>query len=52
MQNVEAGQILARKIPPDDGEPGSTVTGKILPTKPGKDTVLAVGQERHPFGRG
>ncbi len=44
VQNVAAGQILARKVPPDEGEPGSTVTGKIMPAKPGKDTVFSAGK--------
>ncbi len=44
VQNVEAGQVLARKIPPDDGETGTSVTGKTLPTKPGKDTPMSVGK--------
>ncbi len=34
------GQVLAEKIPPKDGEPGKTVTGKELPSRKGKDFDL------------
>ncbi|QIV78940.1 DUF342 domain-containing protein [Fervidobacterium pennivorans] len=33
----DEGQVLAEKIPPKDGEPGKTVTGKELPSQKGKD---------------
>ncbi|MEM5948640.1 FapA family protein [Spirochaetia bacterium 38H-sp] len=44
VQNVVAGQVLAKKIPPSAGVPGRTVTGKILPAKDGKDIPMPVGK--------
>lgn len=44
VQNVVAGQILATKQPPTDGEPGRTVTNKLIPAKPGKNTNLLQGR--------
>lgn len=43
IENVEAGQIVARKIPAGDGTEGQTVTGRVLQTKAGKDTQIEVG---------
>jgi len=43
IQNVVADQVLATKVPPEDGEDGKTVTGKILPAKAGSDIPLPVG---------
>lgn len=34
---VKAGDVLIRRIPPTTGESGLTVTGKLLPVKPGKN---------------
>ncbi len=44
VQNVEAGQVVARKEPREDGTPGQTVTGRILPAKPGRDSVIECGK--------
>lgn len=44
IQNVEAGQVLAEKIPATPGVPGFTVTGEELPPRQGKDVVLAAGK--------
>jgi uncharacterized protein (DUF342 family) len=44
VQNVEAGQVVARKEPREDGTPGQTVTGRILPAKPGRDTTIECGK--------
>jgi uncharacterized protein (DUF342 family) len=44
VQNVEAGQVVARKEPREDGTPGQTVTGRILPAKPGRDTAIECGK--------
>jgi hypothetical protein len=44
VQNVVEGQVLAKKIPAEKGEPGRTVTGKLLPAKDGKDTQIQVGK--------
>jgi len=38
---VRAGDGLMRLIPPTDGVPGETVTGKIIPVKPGKKVKFA-----------
>ncbi len=44
IQNVVEGQVLARKVPPERGESGRTVTGKLLPAKDGLDCNLEVGK--------
>jgi hypothetical protein len=44
IQNVVAGQPLARKIPAQNAIPGRTVTGKILPARNGKDIPMPLGK--------
>ena len=44
IQNVVEGQILARKVPLEEGKPGRTVTGKLLPAKPGSDVDFNLGK--------
>jgi uncharacterized protein (DUF342 family) len=44
VQNVVEGQSLARKMPAEQGENGRTVTGKLLPAKPGNDIDLPIGK--------
>ena len=44
VENVVAGQLLARKIPAEAGQPGQTVTGSIIPATKGKDCDLLVGK--------
>lgn len=44
VQNVVEGQVLARKMPADEGTEGSTVTGKLLPAKPGGDARIDIGK--------
>jgi uncharacterized protein (DUF342 family) len=44
VENVEAGQILATKKPPEEGVSGRTVTGKVLPAKPGKNVQIEIGK--------
>lgn len=44
VQNVVAGQILATKEPSSIGEPGRTVTNKLIPARPGKDCNLLAGR--------
>ncbi|UCF97665.1 MAG: FapA family protein [Spirochaetaceae bacterium] len=44
VENVEAGQILATKKPPEEGLAGRTVTGKSLPAKPGKNVQIEIGK--------
>ena len=44
VQNVVEGQILARKVPAQEGTPGRTVTGRYLPAKPGKDVKIGAGK--------
>jgi uncharacterized protein (DUF342 family) len=43
IQNVVTDQILAVKIPPEDGVDGKTVTGKILNAKAGSDIPMPIG---------
>jgi uncharacterized protein (DUF342 family) len=47
IQNVVEGQPLAVKIPPEKGVQGTTVTGKPLPAKDGKDMPLPLGSNVH-----
>jgi uncharacterized protein (DUF342 family) len=44
VQNVVEGQALAKKVPAEQGENGRTVTGKLLPAKPGNDTAIGLGK--------
>ncbi len=44
VQNVVQGQVLARKDPAKRGEPGRTVTGKLLAANDGKDTDMPIGK--------
>ncbi|MCL1815948.1 MAG: FapA family protein [Treponema sp.] len=47
IQNVVEGQPLAVKIPPEEGTPGRTVTGKVMPARNGKDMALPLGKNVH-----
>ena len=47
IQNVVQNQVLAVKMPPEDGIDGKTVTGKILPAKSGSDIPLPLGTNVH-----
>jgi len=47
IQNVVQNQPLAKRMPPEDGIDGKTVTGKILPAKAGGDIQLPVGKNVH-----
>jgi uncharacterized protein (DUF342 family) len=47
IQNVVAGQPLARKLPPEPGQPGRTVTGKVIPARNGKDISTPLGRNVH-----
>jgi uncharacterized protein (DUF342 family) len=44
IENVVAGQQLAKKTPPEPGQLGHTVTGKTMPAKSGKDVAVAIGK--------
>ena len=47
IQNVTENQPLAKKIPPEKGNPGETVNGKWLSATNGKDINLPVGNNTH-----
>jgi uncharacterized protein (DUF342 family) len=47
IKNVVENQPLARKIPPEPGTVGRTVTGKVIPAKNGKDNPLPLGKNVH-----
>ncbi|MDR1588374.1 MAG: FapA family protein [Treponema sp.] len=47
IQNVVENQPLAKKIPPEVGTVGRTVTGKVIPAKNGKDISLPAGKNVH-----
>jgi uncharacterized protein (DUF342 family) len=44
IQNVVEAQTLAKKVPPEKGVPGRTVTGNQLPARDGKDIALPLGK--------
>lgn len=44
VENVVAGQLLAKKIPPEEGQNGRTVTGMAIPAKSGDDIEFEVGK--------
>lgn len=44
LNNVIKGQLIAKKIPPQPGMPGTSVTGEIIAFKPGKEAYFKVGK--------
>jgi len=44
IENVVAGQLLARKIPAEPGEAGMTISGTVIPAKPGRDAEIQIGK--------
>jgi uncharacterized protein (DUF342 family) len=44
LENVVVGQLLAVKVPAEEGIPGRTVTNRVLPAKSGKDTAIKYGK--------
>lgn len=40
IDNVKKGEWLGEKIPPTEGNPGKTVTGKVIPARKGRDFPL------------
>ncbi|MGG1879300.1 FapA family protein [Paenibacillus cisolokensis] len=44
LNNVKKGQLLATRIPPTSGTPGTAVTGEEIPCKPGKEAHFRVGK--------
>ena len=47
IKNVVENQPLAKKIPPEQGTVGRTVTGKVIPAKNGRDMPLPLGKNVH-----
>ncbi|MDR0324008.1 MAG: FapA family protein [Treponema sp.] len=47
IQNVVQNQPVAKKMPPETGIDGTTITGKILPAKSGVDIPIPVGTNVH-----
>ena len=47
IENVVANQPLAKKMPPEPGVLGRTVTGKFIPAKDGNDIPLPLGKNVH-----
>ena len=47
IQNVTENQLLAKKVPPQMGIQGETVTGRMLPAKNGMDISLPLGENVH-----
>lgn len=44
IDSVTPGQAIARKIPAGEGVDGTTVTGEVLKSKPGRDRELKLGR--------
>ncbi|CEH31967.1 DUF342 domain-containing protein [Aneurinibacillus migulanus] len=44
LLNVVKGQLLAKKIPPIKGEPGTNVSGETVPAKEGKEARFQIGK--------
>ncbi|MCX7038860.1 MAG: FapA family protein [Spirochaetes bacterium] len=44
IENVVAGQMLARKILAEPGTPGQTVGGTVIPATKGRDCELSIGK--------
>jgi uncharacterized protein (DUF342 family) len=44
IENVVAGQLLARKTPAELGQAGQTVTGKAIPAEKGRNFDILVGK--------
>jgi uncharacterized protein (DUF342 family) len=40
LENVVVGQLLAVKVPAEEGIPGRTITNRVIPAKTGKDTAI------------
>ncbi len=44
LENVVVGQLLAVKVPLEEGIPGRTITNRVLTAKSGKDTAIKYGK--------
>ena len=44
LENVVVGQLLAVKIPAEQGSPGRSVTNRLAPARPGKDVKIQHGK--------
>ncbi len=44
IENVVVGQVLAVKVPAEEGVPGRTVTNRIIPARSGKDIQIKYGK--------
>lgn len=44
IQNVVEGQILAQKVPAEEGTPGQKISGKLIPPRPGVDVNFQLGK--------
>ncbi len=44
LENVVVGQILAVKVPSEEGIPGRTITNRVIPAKSGKDVKIKHGK--------
>ncbi len=43
IENVVEGQVLARRVDAQEGKPGQTVTGRMIPAKDGRDIDPPLG---------
>lgn len=47
VQSVVVGQVLATKLPAERGKVGKTVTGRVIPSRDGRDLKLLAGKNSH-----
>lgn len=44
LTNVRKGQLIAERLPAEEGTPGKTVTGETIPPRPGKEARFKLGK--------
>ncbi len=44
LENVVVGQLLAVKVPAEEGIPGRTITNRVIPAKTGRDVAIKFGK--------
>jgi uncharacterized protein len=44
LENVVVGQVLAVKVPAEQGAQGRTITNRLIPARPGKDVKIQHGK--------
>ncbi len=47
IQSVVVGQVVATKMPAERGKAGKTITGRVIPSRDGRDIKLSSGANTH-----